>query len=37
MDILVEMATALTGMAVALGAGRLVLAGVLAITFGRGR
>ena len=37
MDILVEMATAVTGMAVALGAGRLVLEGVLAVTFGRRR
>lgn len=34
MGFLVEVATALTGLAVALGASWLVLAGILAITFG---
>ena len=37
MDLVTQVATAVSGMAVALGASRLVLQGVLAVTFGRKR
>lgn len=37
MDFVAQVATAVGGMAVALGASRLVLEGVLAVTFGRKR
>jgi hypothetical protein len=37
MQVVVEVGTALAGLAVAMAAGRLVLAGILAATFGRGR
>lgn len=37
MELVTQVATAVSGMAVALGASRLVLQGVLAVTFGRKR
>lgn len=37
MDFVLQVATAVSGMAVALGASRLVLEGVLTATFGRKR
>jgi hypothetical protein len=35
MDVMVEVTTALTGLALGVAAGRLFLAGILAVTFGR--
>ena len=37
MELVAQVATAVSGMAVAFGASRLVLEGVLAVTFGRKR
>jgi len=37
MDVMVEITTALTGLAVGVAAGRLVLEGILHVTFGRHR
>jgi hypothetical protein len=37
MELVAQVATAVGGMAVAIGASRLVLEGVLAVTFGRKR
>jgi hypothetical protein len=37
MDVMVEVATALTGLGVGVAAGRLVLEGILLVTFGKPR
>ena len=37
MQVMVEVATALTGMALGVAAGRLFLAGILAVAFGKHR
>lgn len=37
MDVMVEVTTALTGLAVGVAAGRLLLEGILLVTFGRPR